>query len=160
MVIGYCDNFIPDFNFHLNILRHDFNVSNNQAIFKAEFEYNSYDSSNREIPPCLLGIPVLSELDSSNDSLVIGHHFFNVKEENKIGFCTFSYCLKNECYVNLPNFTFYTLIISNYSDSNAIGTISFGRQLHINLTKNFNEQSPKYISLYSKECDYSPIFLN
>ncbi|RIA81543.1 hypothetical protein C1645_836840 [Glomus cerebriforme] len=166
MVIGYCIdlNFIlSDFNTQLKVLKNDFNMLNNynSTMINREllnFEYDSFII----IPPCI-GIPVLTKLDSSNDSLIIGHHFFNAQEENKIGVCTFSYCLKNNHYVNLPNFTFDTLIISNYHNSNAYGTIPFEYSLmkkpYIDLDNEITA-NPKFISLYStQKNNCGPIFL-
>ena len=46
---------------------------------------------------------------------------------------------KKNHYVNLPNFTFYTLIISNYPVSNVCDTISFDQKSYksyINLNDN------------------------
>ncbi|RIA81538.1 hypothetical protein C1645_744442 [Glomus cerebriforme] len=165
MVIGYYINFnfiLSDFHAQLKILKQDFNMINNQTMINAEllsFEYNSFIN----IPPCL-GIPVLTKLDSSNDSLVIGHHFYNAQEANKIGACTFSYCLRNNHYVNLPNFTFYTLIISNYHIRNAYDMIPFKysfilKRPYIDITAG-SCLNPKFISLYSTEkTNYGPIFL-
>ncbi|RIA86218.1 hypothetical protein C1645_829600 [Glomus cerebriforme] len=126
------------------------------------FEYDSFT----DIPPCLR-IPVLTKLDSSNNSLIIGHHFYNAQEENKIGVCTFSYCLKNNHYVNLPKFNFYTLIISNYHIHNACDTISFDysfmKKPYINFNNDISAKSclnPKFISLYfTQKTNRGPIFL-
>ncbi|GBB98086.1 hypothetical protein RclHR1_31300001, partial [Rhizophagus clarus] len=110
------------------------------------------------------GIPVLSKLDDSNNSLVIGHHFFNDKENRKIGSYLFSYCLEKNNYVNLPNFTFYTLVISNHPNSGNYGIPTFKHTNKIgklfNLIKfNSLKSNPKFISLYSTgENECSPIF--
>src|SRR5207247_858033 len=83
----------------------------------------------------------------------------------KIGACTFSYCLKNNHYVNLPNFTIYTLIISNYPFHDNYGILSFKRNNIINNLFNFNKPikpplKPKYISLYSAGKNHcGPFFL-
>ncbi len=109
----------------------------------------------------------MTKLDSSNNSLVIGHHFFNAQEDDKIGACTFSYCLKNNNYVNLPNFTFYTLIILNYHVYNAHDMVPFDysklkKRPFIEINNNVTGSclNPKFISLYStQKTNYGPIFL-
>ncbi|CAB4388239.1 unnamed protein product [Rhizophagus irregularis] len=161
------NNFIlSDFNTQLNIIKNDFDLLNNQNLMiNTNLLDFKYDSLIGDIP--CFGIPVLTKLDSSNSSLVIGHHFFNAQEENKIGACTFSYCLKSNRYVNLPNFTFYTLIISAYYHiHNASYIMPFDYSIKnfnkpiINLTNNNTCLSPKFISLYStKKTNYGPIFL-
>ncbi|RIA88899.1 hypothetical protein C1645_773737 [Glomus cerebriforme] len=124
------------------------------------YEYNSL----MEKVPCL-GIPVLSQLDSSNESIVIGHHFFNVRESSKIGSYTFSYCFKRKHYVNLPDFTFYTLIISKYSNSDDYGISSFSRsnfkeKIKSIIKPNSDSLKLRYISLHSSgENNCGPIFL-
>jgi len=160
MVIGYYTDFsfvFSDFDStQLKIMKKDFNTLNNSTMINTEllsFEYNSF------VRNVLLGIPVLGELNNSNSSLVIGHHFFNSQEGNKIGLCTFSYCLKNNQYVNLPGFTFYALIILNYPIPNAYDTIPFNyspiRNPYVDVTGN-----PKFISLYSTQgSNCGPIFL-
>src|SRR5437763_10985852 len=73
-----------------------------------------------------IGIPVLSNLDYTNNTLVIGHNFFHTGEKNRIGLRTFSYCLKNKRYVDLPKFTFCIFIISgSRSPFNISATHSF-----------------------------------
>ncbi|PKB98823.1 hypothetical protein RhiirA5_506018 [Rhizophagus irregularis] len=169
MVIGYYTdfNFIhSDFKAQLKILKNEFsmpNNSNNQTMINAELL--SFENPFINIPACL-GSPVLTKLDSSNDSLIIGYHFFNAQEENKIGACTFSYCLKNHHYVNLPKFTFYTLIISKYHIPNAYNIIPFDYSLLNKPFIDFNNNitgsciNPKFISLYStQKTNYGPIFL-
>ncbi|PKY53317.1 hypothetical protein RhiirA4_547598 [Rhizophagus irregularis] len=168
MIIGFHTNFkfiLSDFNTQLNIIKNDFDLLNNQNLMiNTNLLDFKYDSLIGDIP--CFGIPVLTKLDSSNSSLVIGHHFFNAQEENKIGACTFSYCLKNNRYVNLPNFTLYTLIISaHYHIHNASYIMPFDYSTFknkpiINLTNNNTCLSPKFISLYSTEkTNCGPIFL-
>ncbi|CAI2190347.1 11422_t:CDS:10, partial [Funneliformis geosporum] len=92
------------------------------------------------------GIPTLSTLDSSNKRLIIGHYFKN-------------------SYDNLPSFTFYTLVISNYYNQNTYGTLNFQKNLFKNPYIEFRKDStnslkPKYVSLYfTVENNYGPIFL-
>jgi hypothetical protein len=79
MVIGYYTdlNFILlDFNAQLKVLKKDFNTLNNPTVFGKELLNFDYNSLIGNFPPCL-GIPVLNKLDSSNNSLIIDHHFFN-----------------------------------------------------------------------------------
>jgi hypothetical protein len=139
MVIGYDTNFnfmISDdnSNVQIDILKKNFDASSPlQTTF-------SKDSLENKIP--CLGIPVLDKLDSSNDSLIIGHYFFgDAQAANVTGYCTFSYCLKDERYVNLPNFNFYTLTISKTSNSDAFGKTLIDRGA-------FANNSLKFISLY------------
>jgi hypothetical protein len=155
MIVGYNINFNfnhSDFNVKLEVLKNDFNSSNCQAIAETlDMEYN----------PSVLcfGIPVISKLDSSNNSLVIGHHFFNDKENRKIGTYLFSYCPKKNHYDNLPNFLFYTLVILNYPNS---GISPFQHTNKIRKMLNFIKlnSKPKFISLYSSgENECGPIFL-
>ncbi|CAB4390546.1 unnamed protein product [Rhizophagus irregularis] len=142
-------------------LRNIFNASNHQTIvIPLELEYN---------PPVLcFGIPVLSKLDSPNNNYqVIGHYFYN-DEKNKIGSYIFSYCLENNHFISLPNFTFYTLIISNYLNSDNCGILPFQHMSKISkmldLIKLKNKSlklHPNFVSLYSigENKYHGPIFL-
>jgi hypothetical protein len=108
------------------------------------------------------GIPILRKFDDSNNSLVIGHHFYNIgnDENERTGLYTFAYCLKKNHFVNLPEFTFCTFIILNYS-SNYSGMSSLNNSKFIKniLTKN-DYLRPKFISLHStKENNCRPVFL-
>ncbi|GES95464.1 hypothetical protein GLOIN_2v1789541 [Rhizophagus clarus] len=75
MIVGYDINFDfnrSDLNVKLKILKNEFNATNDKTIVKPlELEYDQYNPS-----ALCFGIPVLSKLDDSNNSLVIGHHFF------------------------------------------------------------------------------------
>ena len=128
MIIGYHTNFgsiLTDSNIQFDILKQSFDAKKLKSTFNKEvldFEYNLLNKKN------CFGIPVLSKLDSSNDSLVIGHHFFNAQESSKIGSYTFSYCLRDNHYVNLPNFTFCTLIISKYFSPDDYGILNFSKK--------------------------------
>ncbi|PKY12334.1 hypothetical protein RhiirB3_423989 [Rhizophagus irregularis] len=153
MIVGYDVTFNfdrPDFNIHFKIERHYFHASDIQTK-KYILETDSAHC---------FGIPVLRKLDDSNNSLIIGHHFYNSGNDKneRTGLCTFSYCLKNNRFAYLPDFTFHTLVILNYS-SNYSGMSSL---YHIKFINNFltrhNSLSPKFISLYStKENNYGPI---
>jgi hypothetical protein len=159
MIVGYDTSFDfnhSDFNIKLKVLKNDFNALNCQAITESfDLEYN----------PSVLcfGIPVLSKLDSLNNSQVIGHYFFNDKEKRKIGSYLFSYCLENNHFVNLPNFTFHTLLILNYPNPDNYGILPFQHKSKIRkllkLIKPSLKPTPRFISLYSTENIYVPIFL-
>ncbi|PKY12902.1 hypothetical protein RhiirB3_398123 [Rhizophagus irregularis] len=147
MIVGYDTNFDftrSDFNVQLEVLNHKVNASSNQ-IFNMDL---------LDFEPSYIGIPVLSKSDSKNKSLVISHHFYE-QEENKIEACTFSYCLKNRCCVNLPELTIYTLIVPH--DNNKCGTLPLKLNIWNKYTKPFQPLQPKYISLYSKK-GCGPIF--
>ncbi|PKK62891.1 hypothetical protein RhiirC2_869998 [Rhizophagus irregularis] len=138
MIVGYDTNFDftrPDFNVQLKVLNHRVDASSNQL----------FNMDLLDFGPSYIGIPVLNKSDSKNNSLVIGHHFYE-QEENKIGACTFSYCLKNRHYVNLPEFTIYTLVVP-HDKNHKYGTLPLKRSIWNKSTKPFQ---PKYISLYSK----------
>ncbi|GBB87407.1 hypothetical protein RclHR1_13880002 [Rhizophagus clarus] len=138
MIIGYYNDFNFDFNTRLDILHYDFNASDTSNLIE-------YDS---KVPICL-GIPVLSEYPK-NESLIIGHYYYVQEEKdknNKIKAQTFAYCLKDSRTVNLPNFTFYTLKITNYHIHSACETIILKRKEY----NNFNTESPRFISIYSTE---------
>ncbi|CAB5395012.1 unnamed protein product [Rhizophagus irregularis] len=160
MVVGYDINFDfnhSDFNVKLKVLKDEFNISNQQAVIKQlDLEYDS--------SVLCFGIPVLSKLNSSNNSLVIGHHFINDRVNRKVGTYIFSYCLEKNHYVNLPKFTFYTLIISNYPNTDNYGISTLQQTSKIRKLLNFikvnsSKLTPKFISLYSTENNYGPIFL-
>ncbi|CAB4488079.1 unnamed protein product [Rhizophagus irregularis] len=136
MVIGYYEDFNFDFSTRLKVQKNDFNAP---ADTDNLIEYDS------KVPICL-GTPVLSEYPK-HESLIIGHYYYVQEENNKIKACTFAYCLKDKCLVNLPNFTFYTLKITNYHNRGACDTITLRRKEY----SNFNTESPKFVSIYSAE---------
>ncbi|CAB4414887.1 unnamed protein product [Rhizophagus irregularis] len=136
MVIGYYRDFNFDYNTRLDILHYDYD-SNAQDTDNL-IEYDS------KVPICL-GIPVVREYPN-NESLVIGY-YYRQHENNKIKACTFAYCLKDKCLVKLPNFTFYTLKITNYHNHGACSTITLRKKEY----SNFNTESPKFVSIYSAE---------
>lgn len=179
MIIGYDINFnfiLSDLNIQLEVLEDRFEASTSTPSKdnKKTLEF-VHDS---EI--LCFGIPVLNKFSFSNNSLVIGHHFFKVQEENKIGRYTFSCCLNNNNCDNLPTFTFYTLIISNFPTSNAYGALPFkcnnkAEKLVKSVLKQHNSLKatelsslkssytslmPKYISLFTTgEDNCGPILL-
>jgi hypothetical protein len=153
MVVGYYTDFnfiFSNFNVRLKIFEDKIMPDNQPIVNALNFNYDPY------VSPCF-GIPVLTEQTLSNKSIVIGHHFFNARKENTIGAYTFSYCSKENNRVELksPNFTFYTLIISNYCTSNTYNMFRFKhpimRRPYINLSNNVTGSSPKFISLYSAQ---------
>jgi|SRR6266540_1847014 len=158
MVIGnYIDLncILTDFNFdiHLNVFKKFVAFSTNCKTFIYDLEHNLEKIPYTEIP--CIGIPILGRLDSSNSSLIIEHHFTNVQGQNRIQSYIFSYRLNDKHYVNLPNFTFYILIISDILKVS--GKSSFKGDGSDKFTIFTN---PKYFSLHSIEednCD--PIFL-
>ncbi|PKC03600.1 hypothetical protein RhiirA5_423525 [Rhizophagus irregularis] len=138
---------------------------------KVELRKFVYDKENREFDSIPLqrelvsmirdgnsfgGIPILNNLNPSNESLVIGHNFRKTSnDEFKIDL--FSYCTKTHRYVNLPKFTFYTLVILN-NDVNQI-PFEFKKQLYPFI--NYDSMYVPFVSLYLINGDnYSPIFLN
>ncbi|UZO27495.1 uncharacterized protein OCT59_019688 [Rhizophagus irregularis] len=149
MVVGYDINFDfinSDSNIHFEVIENKIGASKSmycKKLFDDSFteEYKEYEEH------ICLGIPVLSELKPSHKFLVIGHHFSNYQENNRIGTYTFSYCLKKNHYVELPEFTFHTLIISNYHNFDEYNEYPS------------NQVIPKYTSLHSSEDNWAPIFL-
>ncbi|CAB4379867.1 unnamed protein product [Rhizophagus irregularis] len=161
MIIGYDLNFElnhSEFNIQLKVQNEYFKATGHQTIIK------SLDLDDDSSVLCF-GIPVLSKLNSSNNSLVINHHFFNDQKNGKIGLYAFSYCLEKNHYVNLPDFTFSILIISSYPNSDDYGILPIKNNNKIrNLINSikFNplkRQRPKFISLYSMGENCGPKFL-
>ncbi|GES72719.1 hypothetical protein GLOIN_2v759589 [Rhizophagus clarus] len=163
MVIGYD----TDFNFILS----DTNVKLNKEIYDSESPclFNSmkfkleHELITKNTP--FLGIPILNNLDSSNNSLIIGHNFCNTQHlDDKFRIDTFTYCVKNKLYVNLPKFTFCTLIIyCNTALTSSYESFPFEFKKWKTKTPfiEFKEPNPGYISLYlSKDNNHNPIFLN
>ncbi|GBC39095.2 hypothetical protein GLOIN_2v1635604 [Rhizophagus irregularis DAOM 181602=DAOM 197198] len=173
MVVGYDINFNfinSHSNIHIKVIEKKIKAT--KSMYCKELFDDSFTKDTEE--HICLGIPVLRELNPSFDSLIIGHHFFNCQESNRIGAYIFSYCLKKNHYVELPEFTFHTLIISNYPDCNEYKIIPFNckssffdKLLPFNfknsvILPNDNDPQlviPKYISLHSSEDNCAPIFL-
>ncbi|PKY53406.1 hypothetical protein RhiirA4_471577 [Rhizophagus irregularis] len=160
MIIGYDINFDfrSDYNVKLKILKNDFSSSNNQVIIKPfDLEYES--------SALYFGIPILNNLDDSNNSLIIGHHFFNDNKNKRIGSYIFSYCLKKNHFVNLCDFTFHILVISNHYNSDNYGIPTFQhtskiRKLFSFIKFNSLKLTPNFICIYSTgENKCCPIFL-
>ncbi|CAI2173229.1 14957_t:CDS:2 [Funneliformis geosporum] len=136
--------------------------------FKDSLNYQEGSLVNRG--HCLTSVINGDESSFLNGSLVIGHHFFN-SDQNKIGLYAFAYCLKNRRYVKPPEFTFHTLIISNYPKTDVYDIYRFENQSgmrnamsrfsnKINRSNSSTKTKPKYISLYCTGVNNcGPIFL-
>ncbi|RIA88014.1 hypothetical protein C1645_877693 [Glomus cerebriforme] len=159
MVVGYD----IDFNIILpNMISVD--VIREKYDSQSKIEFDSIPSQRKfssmmtnGIP--FFGIPVLDNLDPSNNSIVIGHNFDNTNVN------VFSYCVKKKCYVKLPKFTFCTFIIPNCT-SKSYRSLSFNSKIWKALRKNpfigldTSSINPSCISLYlSKNNNFKPIFL-
>ncbi|RIA83678.1 hypothetical protein C1645_833429 [Glomus cerebriforme] len=165
MIIGYD----PDFNLknlndeiHLEVYGED-NEDNQES---GDQELKSILTIDLKEASSFLGIPVLRELNKPDESIIIGHYF--LKNENNIETIVFSYNLKENKYVKLPNFRFYVLTISGGSKTTC-DIISFEKrrkfmknEWYIDLEKYFKNISlnPKYISVCSDIKDCGPVFLN
>ncbi|CAB4483674.1 unnamed protein product [Rhizophagus irregularis] len=149
MVVGYDINFDfinSDSNIHFEVKENKIKASKSMYYKKILILDDSFTEEYKEYEEHIcLGIPVLRELKPSLDSLVIGHHFFNYQKNNRIGTYTFSYCLEKNQYVELPEFTFHTLIISNYHN--------------FDKCNEYPSNQVKYTSLHSSEDNCAPIFL-
>lgn len=152
MIIGYDANFNfnqSDFNIQLKVQSDNFNAS---ECRKQHVKY-LLDTEYRKNIHCI-GIPVIK--DPTKDSLVIGHHFFNDQESRKAGSYIFSYSFEEKHYVNLPDFTFHTLIILNHPKS---GILHF-KNRNNKMRNIFNKPKPNYFSLCcTGENDCGPIFM-
>ncbi|POG80819.1 hypothetical protein GLOIN_2v1512838, partial [Rhizophagus irregularis DAOM 181602=DAOM 197198] len=117
MVIGYYRDLNFDFNTRFKVQKNDFNAPDTDNLI----EYNS------KVPICL-GTPVLNEYPK-NESLIIGYYYYVQEEMNKIKACTFAYCLEERrLLLNLPKFTFYTLIITNYHNNGICDLITLRKK--------------------------------
>ncbi|CAB5384882.1 unnamed protein product [Rhizophagus irregularis] len=156
MIIGYDIKFgLNSSGFNVQLKK--FNVPDCSTYMHKRFE-NFEELESNSLVLCF-GIPKLSKLDRSNESLTIGHHFFDDQESKKIGLCIFSYCLKQKRYVNLPEFNFYMFIIKYNSNSRDYGMAPFRNKIS-NWPKISINRKPKFISLYSSgENKCSPVYL-
>jgi hypothetical protein len=161
MIIGFDLNFDfshSEFNIQLKVQKYHFNASTGcQTIIK------SLDLEHDSSVLCF-GIPILSKLNSTNNSLIINHHFVNDQKSGKIGLYVFSYCLEKNHYVDLPDFTFTILIISTYPNSDDYGILPIKNSNKmknlLNFTKyNTLKRGPKFLSLYSIGENCGPNFL-
>ncbi|CAB4376445.1 unnamed protein product [Rhizophagus irregularis] len=109
-----------------------------------------------------LGIPVLNSITYLNSSIAIGHNFRKLDNKpNELDIEAFPYCLKTSCYVNLPKFTFCTIIIKdNRNKAYKLLKLNLS-QKELDISKEFDDSNPKYISLYSSDINsYLPVFMN
>ncbi|CAB4378633.1 unnamed protein product [Rhizophagus irregularis] len=142
MIIGYD----VDFNFINSNVSVELLVNNN-------YNFNDGLMANN----LFLGIPVLEYFNHLNDSITIGHNFRKLNNELIIE--PFSYCSKKHCYhfSNLPQFSFYTIVIKNYSNIYESRILEYPKKDEIK----FSDKCPKYISMYFSEADsYLPVFMN
>ncbi|GBC04059.1 hypothetical protein RclHR1_00550004 [Rhizophagus clarus] len=147
----------------------DFRYIYSDDKFKVELRKFVYDTENCEFDSILLqrdlvsmisngnlffGIPILNNLNPSNESLVIGHNFRKTTN-NEFKIDLFSYCTKTRRYVKLPKFAFCTFVTL----TNDV----------INATFEFKKWGKPFINTYYtvyfsnlyllNRDDYSPIFL-
>ncbi|GBB86951.1 hypothetical protein RclHR1_01340018 [Rhizophagus clarus] len=178
MVIGYDTEFsFIHSDASVQLIKNEYNSQDQHEFdsIKLQTEYDLMTLMTKNIP--FFGIPRLNDLNSSNNTLVIGHNFYNAQLDARSNFRvdTFSYCSKTNCYAKLPKFIFCTLIILNNSTSityellpfefNKLNMI-FGNKPYIDLKGKFTSKStdslnPKCVSLIlSKDNNYIPIYLN
>ncbi|GBC01732.1 hypothetical protein RclHR1_04300014 [Rhizophagus clarus] len=165
MVVGIDLDFMfnPTVDTKVQMVENTYDPQNEQNycdLYSMKFNSES-DLISGNIP--FFGIPILRNFNISNDSLVIGHKFCKTQLDKEYEIRTFSYCLKKNQYVNLPEFTFHTLIILNDTAPNAYELLSFKfnklKKPFIDLKE--ESTNPKYTSLYlsSNENNYKPLFL-
>ncbi|CAB5383749.1 unnamed protein product [Rhizophagus irregularis] len=159
-----------DFNFILpniikvEVIENSFNSKDNCDFYSMKLTPKC-DLISENIP--FFGIPILNDLNSNN-SLVIGHKFCKAQADNELEIHTFSYCLKENRYVNLPEFTFYTLIILNNPTPGDYELLPFKfsrmkKKPFIDLQSQSSSLNPRYVSLYLSSKvnnNYKPFFLN
>ncbi|CAB4483691.1 unnamed protein product [Rhizophagus irregularis] len=163
MIIGYDINFSS--NIRVELIKKKYNSQNQHEYYNSMIlqPINHNNLIEKNIP--FFGIPILSNFNSSNNSNIIGHNF--CKSDNGLKIYTFSYCSKKNCYVNLPKFTFCTLIILDNISNTCTKLLPFEFSMiknkpFINLEKFTESLDPKWISLYlpiDKDY-YNPIFYN
>ncbi|GBC10196.1 hypothetical protein RclHR1_09420004 [Rhizophagus clarus] len=152
MIIGYD----IDFNFiHSNVsvelIKSVYNSKKPNMTLPFEDELISTNTP-------FLGIPVLNSITYLNSSIAIGHNFR--KSDNKLDIETFPYCLKTNDYVNLPKFTFCTIIIKDCPNE-AYQLFKLCLSQKEPGISEFNDPNPQYISLYSSDVNSClPVFIN
>ncbi|GBC10311.1 hypothetical protein RclHR1_09510002 [Rhizophagus clarus] len=166
MIIGYD----TDFNFMLQdiisveLIKNEYKPQNNHEFHRIPLQQKLSSMMSSGVP--FFGIPILSNLDSSNNSIIIGHNFCNTQSrKNKFNIDVYSYCLKKKRYDKLPQFTFCTLFISDYPDTpNSYKSLPFNFRFLGNnpfIKFSFDSLNPKCVSLYSsKNNNYRPMFVN
>ncbi|GBC09433.1 hypothetical protein RclHR1_08860006 [Rhizophagus clarus] len=159
MIVGYLTDFLQLDNYQ---------ASYQMVVIKTNF-YEEYSSNTHKIktklldceydvystPLLLLGGSTLTESD--NESLIIGHRFFNTNKKNKIGVCAFCFNTEWGRYVELPPLTFYVLVIKKFNQTNTCGITLLNNFEHVFSIKN---DPPRFISPINNNCNASgPIFL-
>ncbi|GBB84212.1 hypothetical protein RclHR1_10830003 [Rhizophagus clarus] len=164
MVMGFDINFnfiLPD-NISVKSIRSEYEQQNISEFYSIPLNEELYSMLTSCTP--FFGIPVLSNLDSSNDSIIIGHNFCKAQSDNKFNVDVYSYCIKKKSYEKLPKFTFCTYIISSNnctSSSNSYESFTFNYKYFRNpsIKLNTNSVNPKCVSLIlSKNNNYHPFF--
>ncbi|PKY38387.1 hypothetical protein RhiirA4_414146 [Rhizophagus irregularis] len=163
MIIGYRYgfDFLNDENDDTQLEVHykDYQNLNDQELI-TQFKFD-------KSPFPVLGIPVLNELNDSNESILIGHYF--LKKGSTVEANVFSYSLKDHICVALPSFGFQVLSgFKTRSSPFKKRHMKFMRQSRYkSLRPEDNIDIPRYISVYSvnsgpKEKDTlncDPVFL-
>ncbi|CAB4426316.1 unnamed protein product [Rhizophagus irregularis] len=170
IVIGYDTDFnfiLPD-TIGVELVKNVYNPQNPCEFHTIPLQQELHSMLASCIP--FFGIPIFSNLDSSNNSIIIGHKFHNTQSDNKYNVDVYSYCVKKKCYEILPQFTFCTLYISNYpTSSSSYASLPFKFKFKllkrnspfIDLNTISCSINPKCVSLYlSKNNNYKPMFLN
>ncbi|CAB4426573.1 unnamed protein product [Rhizophagus irregularis] len=163
MIIGYDKDFnfiLPD-TISVELIKNVYDPQNLLEFYSIPLKQKLNSMVTNGIP--FFGIPVLSNLDSSNKSIIIGHNFCNTLSSNDFNIDVYSYCLKKKRYDKLPHFVFCTIIISDYPTSNFYASLPFNFKFLRNpfIDLNTSNISPKCVSLYlSKNNNYNPIFLS
>ncbi|GBC10315.1 hypothetical protein RclHR1_09510006 [Rhizophagus clarus] len=156
MIVGYDVDFNCIFsNISVELKNNTYN--SNQPSMTLPFEDELITTNTP-----FFGIPVLENLNYLNSSIAIGYNFHKLdNKHNELNVEIFPYCLKTKRYVNLPNFTFRTIIIRDCPDK-AYKLIKLDHsQKELDISKYFNDPNPKYISLYLSDVDnYLPVFMN
>ncbi|POG58759.1 uncharacterized protein OCT59_002530 [Rhizophagus irregularis] len=163
MIIGY------DVNFNSSDKLNDeirVEVINNPKLDMSKIEelMYRYDFKNFGFneEKSFLGIPVLSELDKSNKSIIIGHYFLE-NESNEVEANMFAYCLIKKEFVKLPkSCCFHVLVISGSPNSNTYGKFPFNEKRTLTGKKKYIVEKltdPKYINVYSEKVNCGPVFL-
>jgi hypothetical protein len=141
MIIGYGFDFSNDENddTRLEVHYQDYKNLNNKKLTQFNFDKSTF-----------LGIPVLNELNDSNESILIGHYFF--KKGSTVEANVFSYSLKDHICVALPSFGFQVLSgFKTRSSPFKKRHMKFMRQSRyksLRLEDNV-DNIPRYISVYS-----------
>ncbi|RGB22034.1 hypothetical protein C1646_783421 [Rhizophagus diaphanus] len=154
MVVGYdIDfNFITDKS--VEIIKKQYDPRSNEK-FDQLILHTEYGLKGTNFP--FLGMSIINNLKDSNDfSLVIGHNFHDIESDHELKVGIFSYCSKDNCYFNLPNFTFCALIIS---DPYAYNSLPFKFRILKKPFINLDSETT-YVNCLQLSNEYRPIFLH